>query len=499
MSERAWYGFGAVVILALLLVLVLWSILLWIGLALLAIALLIVGWLVWGVIHRRRIQSRIDRAEAAKAEAAAEEANIRLEQQRAIAEQQRALAEQYRAQAAALWNQQHMIPNTMVGLVLPMAADRERVMTWAQPRKVVYNGAPAQIAGPVVEAGPPQRAPIFAASERDMIAPQLLLGYNAEGQALLAVDHALRSGMIVLGRPGEGKSTVGRYWTALSLKYRFPVMVIDPHESILGDLADRFYTEQEGISAAMMAADIAWILDHRISLGGKYPHKFLLIIVDEWAYYQRTCPDLVAALGRVILEGRKYRMCVQILGHGFPADSLGGTTIRDAVSSLYILGSSAQQARLAGLESNAETTALLQQVKLAGPGNAILSLMGMLPTFCSIPDTTEDDLARLLEGLRDQKAIAIPDFALLSREQRAQIQQASGFSLSSQAAPQASEPAETEREKISPIVSPEERARIVALAKEGLSAAEIATAMKRAGTYAGVVRLVLKQEAEAGA
>jgi predicted GIY-YIG superfamily endonuclease len=49
------------------------------------------------------------------------------------------------------------------------------------------------------------------------------------------------------------------------------------------------------------------------------------------------------------------------------------------------------------------------------------------------------------------------------------------------------------------VVSPEERARIVALAKEGLSAAEIATAMKRAGTYAGVVRLVLKQEAEAGA
>ena len=61
-----------------------------------------------------------------------------------------------------------------------------------------------------------------------MVGTQLLLGYNAEGRPLLAPDKALRSGIIVLGRPGEGKSTIGRYWTALSLKYRFPIMVIDP-------------------------------------------------------------------------------------------------------------------------------------------------------------------------------------------------------------------------------------------------------------------------------
>jgi hypothetical protein len=493
MTEQGrWYAFGAAALLALGLLLLLWSILVWIGLGLLAGLVLLAGWAITGALHRRRVERRLALAEARKAEAEAA-------QQEAITLRLQAEA----AQAAALV---HAIPASYVGILLDQPTDRERLATWAQPRKVIYNGTPMpQIAGPVLEARPSQRAPVFAQAERDMIPPQLLLGYNAEGKPLLAVDKALRSGMLVLGRPGEGKSTVGRYWAALSLKYRFPVMVLDPHESILSELAPRFYTEGGDITAVQMAADIAWILDYRISLGEKYPHKFLLIIVDEWGYYQRTCPELVYALGRVILEGRKYRLCVQVLGHGFPGDSLGGTPIRDAICTLYVLGSSAAQAHMAGLESTPETAALLSQVKLAGPGSSILSLMGILPTYCSIPDTVEADLARLLTGLKDQKAIRIPDFAALNsaeERQKAVAAQPAGSVLLSfpfpteRASGRLETPQEERKGKEAAGISRQERETILAEWRRGTAPSYIHKVMRRASNYYYTVQQVIAEEEE---
>jgi hypothetical protein len=288
-NEGKWYIGGGLSLCALLLVIWLWSIILWIGIGCAAVALIILGARFWARAYHGWMDTRQRKAEV-------EEAWADVERARGKAEQQRALADQARAQAAALWNQTRMIPETMVGIVLDHPAQRERVMVW--PRTTTNNYG---LESPVVDAlaeGPPQRAPIFAASERDMVSPQLLLGYGANGLPLIAQKEALRSGMIVLGRPGEGKTTIGRYWAALSLKYRFPVMVLDPHGGLLGDLAERFYTESDALTTAMMAADIAWVLDHRIELGGKYPHKFLLIIVDEWGYYAKRCPALVDALGR---------------------------------------------------------------------------------------------------------------------------------------------------------------------------------------------------------
>jgi hypothetical protein len=502
MSERAWYGFGAVVILALLLVLVLWSILLWIGLVLLAIALLIVGWLVWGVVHRRRIQSRIDRAEAAKAEAAAEEASIRLEQQRAIAEQQRALAEQYRAQAAALWNQQHMIPHTMVGLVLPMAADRERVLTWAQPRKVVYNNTVEATALPTPAQSNAQlpQAHLWEVIEPEVGPDRFYLGAVLDELGRNVAVWVPLDGVITLvsiGPQGLGKTTLARSLALQQVMQGGDVAICDWFNDIAAELGRFFphcYSDPEdceGYVVGVLNPEMARRRD--AWRAGQRDFPPLLWLIDEWAMLRRDCPAMAEALVNAFSFWRKLGLRTVVSSVALTTNELGVS--KSAVSTLALFSGNENLARTWGLSGIKPQLDLLYR---SGRGYCLITSQHLQrqADLLAVPNISSALFQAVIQRTRPDlfdrslaAAAGIPPLPPLPMKSDL---------LSSPPSPPrltlVKTPAEERKGKEVSSISRQEREAILAEWRRGTAPSYIHKVLRRASNYYYVVQQVIAEE-----
>lgn len=341
-NEGKMYAAGAVVILALGLLLLFWSVLLWVGIGLAVITLLILGWLVWGVIHRRRTEQRLDRAEARKAEAEAA-------QQEAIAARLRAEA----AQAAALV---HAIPANYAGLMLDSPADKERLATWAQPKKVIYQGAPEP---PALPAPAPTGALLPQAHVWEVIEPEVgpnrfYLGATVDDQGRNTAVWVPLDGVITLvsiGPQGLGKTTLARSLALQQVMQGGDVAICDWFNDIAAEMGQFFphcYSEPEDCEAYVVDVlnpEMARCREEWKAGKRDFPAK--LWIIDEWAMLRKDCPAMAEALTNAFSFWRKLGLRTVVSSVALNTNELGIS--KSAVSTLALFSGNENLARTWGI------------------------------------------------------------------------------------------------------------------------------------------------------
>src|SRR5439155_27145756 len=163
--------------------------------------------------------------------------------------------------------------------------------------------------------------------------------------------------------------------------------------SILDDLGSEFECAESPRDIVQYAKSIDGWLTGRLQQrrAGQVDFKPILLLVDEMPIISEMAPDALPVIRRVVLVGRKVGMYALVSGQGVPSSILGGTLVRDAMSSRYVFHTSPQQARMAGIE-NETAKEMMAILETAGPGKAVLSTANRRPEIVAIPDTSVDDI-----------------------------------------------------------------------------------------------------------
>lgn len=238
-------------------------------------------------------------------------------------------------------------------------------------------------------------APPFSEIIDEVTPKHLFLGQSAQGEVWGNLGDLLST--LIAGRPGTGKSTQLRNVCGQILRVDGQPIIFDPHGSIVDDLGAAFETAENAQEIAERSVWLAAQLDSRLKArrAGERNFRPMLLLVDEMPIIHAMSPDALEAIRRIVLEGRKVNMFALVSGQGVPASILGGTLVRDAMSSRYVFCTSAQQARMAGIE-NEIAKKMMAQLEEAGPGKAILATASRKPQIVAVPYTTVDDIRLLV-------------------------------------------------------------------------------------------------------
>ena len=152
--------------------------------------------------------------------------------------------------------------------------------------------------------------------------------------------------LMVLGLPGQGKSTIGTYFAALTVNHRGYLLVIDPDaqekQSLtnrLGPLKDFLLCEVADTPAK--AKRLLELAEDEMDTPSDFP---LLLLVDEFSMIMRhkqlkgkwkEVADLVAnTVENYATRGRKRRRRAIVFGQISNATRTGGTELRDSCAYL---------------------------------------------------------------------------------------------------------------------------------------------------------------------
>ncbi len=268
-------------------------------------------------------------------------------------------------------------------------------LTYHDSARISAPQAPA-LAAPGVEAAPTlPRAEAFVRIAREIFPGHLVLGYNVAGPIVGDISDLLSTAII--GRPGTGKTTALRFVCAQVLRIGGKPVLLDPHGSIADEVSDVLECAEGPDDMQTLALHLEQELDARLAARktGIRPAAPLLLLADEWPVIAQLAPEAVRVAGRIVLEGRKVKMFALISGQGLPSDQLGGSYIRDALSSRYVFNTTTAQARMAGMDSETAKL-LLAHLETAGPGYAILASARRHAEIVAIPQTTIGDLRALV-------------------------------------------------------------------------------------------------------
>jgi hypothetical protein len=304
------------------------------------------------------------------------------------------------------------------------------------------------------------------------IAPgRLILGYNMQGPIYGDVTDLLSTAIV--GRPGTGKTTMLRLVCAQILQVGGLPLLLDPHGSIIDELGDFIDCAESSQEITELTEWVSEELDERLAARreGLALRQPLLLLADEWPIISQLSPDALQPVRRLVLEGRKVGMYALICGQGLPAQLLGGTLVRDALASRYVFNTTAQQARLAGLDNDTAKT-LLTQLEDAGPGKAILASSRRRPELVAIPSIETSDLRLIVSGT----VYTVPDVPLR---------------VPQPTRPFPTFPVPTEGRKGTAKIPLEEREQIIALRNEGVPRREICTQLGKGKHYYDTVKAVL--------
>lgn len=302
---------------------------------------------------------------------------------------------------------------------------------------------------------------------------RLILGYSVAGPIYGDVTDLLSTAIV--GRPGTGKTTMLRLVCAQILQVGGLPLLLDPHGSIIDELGDFIDCAESGSEIDELTEWVSAELDERLAVRrqGLPLRQPLLLLADEWPVISQLSPDALQPVRRLILEGRKVGMYALICGQGLPASLLGGTLVRDALASRYVFNTTAQQARLAGLDNDTAKT-MLAQLDNAGPGKCILASSRRRPELVAIPSIETQDLRLLVSGT------------------------GTGTRNSGNSVPQPVEsfltfPVPTEERKGTAKIPSEEREQIIQLRKAGVPRREMCTQLGKGKHYYETVKSVLDE------
>lgn len=496
-NEGRWYAGGALVMLTLLLVLWLGAILLWIGLGLLLVILLIIGWHIWGVVHRRRIEARIARAEAVKVEAEAEQELAKADQQRAI--------------AAGLWAQRNMIPATMVGMMLDSTADRERLATWAQPRKVIYHNT---MEAPALPAPTPTQLPQAHAWE--VIASEagpnrFYLGAALDEQGRNRAIWVPLDGIITLvsiGPQGLGKTTLARSLTLQQVLLGGDVAICDWFNDIAAEMGRYFphcYSEPEDCEQYIVSVLRPEMeARHAAYKAGKRDFPALLWLIDEWVMLKKDCPAMAEALIAAFTLWRKLGLRVVVSSVALDTRDLGVS--KSAVSTLALFSGNENLARTWGLSG---VKPQLDALYKSGRGYCLITSQHLQrqAELLAIPNVSAALFQAVMQHARpdlsNRTLASSADIPVLPPlPMKGEVLGTSGAGRKEQFSPVSLAPTEESPPQNVTFLSPRERenrekmaerARILELHALGYKPYVIARQLGRAGAYAETVKQIIAE------
>lgn len=215
---------------------------------------------------------------------------------------------------------------------------------------------------------------------------RMLLAYGASGPIYGGIDSLLSTGII--GRQNVGKTTLLRFVYVQCLMIGVQVIVWDLHDDVVSDLPGALaHTKVSEIAES--AGRVVAELDRRIDANDRASAP-TLVLADEFNQLARACPETIDVVGRIAMEGRKYKMFCMLSAKGLPSSLFGGATVRDAFSSRFAFHTTPAMARMAGFEKEIAAT-----VDRLTPGQALFD--GPVdPQIIAVPNTTPDDVRRVL-------------------------------------------------------------------------------------------------------
>lgn len=240
---------------------------------------------------------------------------------------------------------------------------------------------------------------------------QVVLGFGESGAVLGKVLDWLST--LIVGRPGNGKSTGLYFFIAQLMMLNARFQVLDPHGTLL-PLKEMLPYVNRNDGCINMAPVIEQELEDRMARyeanGSRCEDEHYMLIVDELPSIadreqqllkrmdkrQRAeFRSLIDVIRRVVCEGRKYKMYCMVVGQSIPASILP-TIARDNMSTRYVFYCSEAHARMAGLD-NRSIEEMLPALQGA-VGKCIIAPARMQPFIGAIPFTEEDDLRYVIDA-----------------------------------------------------------------------------------------------------
>ncbi len=221
---------------------------------------------------------------------------------------------------------------------------------------------------------------------------QMIYGFDQNHQPVYGTLEQLLSGLVI-GRQGQGKTTLLRILYLQCLMIRSDVIAWDIHDDIAEDIPG-IVTYSRAADIERSANEMNAELERRIRLKLKREKvKPIMMLVDEVNEIVDQVPSLPKIIKRIVSEGRKYRMFEFVTAKGAPADIFEKSWARDSFSALLAFWTSSLQARNAGFESD-----VARQVETLKPGQALLRLQTAPAQVITFPDLPPDDMQRLISS-----------------------------------------------------------------------------------------------------
>ncbi len=218
---------------------------------------------------------------------------------------------------------------------------------------------------------------------------EMLFGFDEMGRPIYgSLDRLLSA--LVIGRQGQGKTTLLRLIYAQCVMTGVQVIAWDLHGDISDDLPGvRTMTTRDEIQGS--ATGVIEMMNYRQRIGLKHDKaRPVMVLIDELNALADAVPEVIEPIRRIVAEGRKYRMFEFATAKGAPATMFKGSWARDSFSARFAFQTSDRQARMIGFEPEEA-----RKVYNLTVGHALME--GPTPAqIVTFPNVTQRDLEMLL-------------------------------------------------------------------------------------------------------